>query len=73
MPAKNHFLKFCKHELSKHQALTKVAEMHDGMEPGVEKYEWANHLVKVDVVVKGQYGRQTQAPQQCDRMPQDEE
>ena len=45
--------------------------MRDGMTPGVDKYQCSDHLVKVDVVVERQYGRQAKAPQQCYRVPQD--
>ena len=56
-----------------YKALTKVTEMHDGVKPGCTKYDCPHHLVKVDVVVEGQYAGQPQASQECDCVPQDEE
>ena len=53
--------------------LTKVDEMHDGVHPGWEEYECSHYLVQIDVVVEGKDGGQTEASQQRDGVPQDQE
>ena len=35
--------------------LTKVYQMHDGVDPGLHEYDPPHHLVEVDVVVEGQH------------------
>ena len=42
------------------KALTKVAQMHDGMKPGLEEDDVADQLVQVDVIVQGEDGGQPQ-------------
>ena len=53
--------------------LTEVAEVHDGVDPGLHEDEVADNLVKVDVVVEGEYRRETQLPEGRDEVSQDQD
>ena len=51
----------------------KVAEVHDGVEPGLDEDHPAHQLVEVDVVIEGQHGGQAEVPEAGDRVAEDED
>ena len=53
--------------------LTEVAEVHDGVDPRLHEDEVADNLVKVDVVVEGEYRREAQLPEGRDEVAQDQD
>ena len=50
--------------------LTKVDEMHDGMEDAVEEDEATGELMEVDVHIQRKDVSQTELPDLCDAMPE---
>ena len=42
--------------------------MHDGVQPCLEQDDETNHLMDVDVVVKGQYATETEAAKSGQRV-----
>ena len=53
--------------------LTEVAEVHDGVDPRLHEDEVADNLVKVDVVVEGEYRGEAQLPEGRDEVAQDQD
>ena len=53
--------------------LTEVAQVHDGVNPGLHEDEVADNLVKVDIVVEGEYRGEAQLPEGRDEVAQDQD
>ena len=53
--------------------LTEVAQVHDGVNPCLHEDEVADNLVKVDIVVEGEYRGEAQLPEGRDEVAQDQD